>query len=110
MINEEISDLLSSSYVSNPKFKERIGKIKSKNPAVKPGRALKSVAIPKVPQNPKSKRNKEYNKAEKQMKKLEDAFFGRDISKQDEVLNQKIKEKARVDKPDSYQKTNNKNF
>ena len=49
MINEEISDLLSNSYVSNPKFKEKISKIKSKNPTVKPGRALKSVAIPKVP-------------------------------------------------------------
>lgn len=44
------------------------------------------------------------------MKKLEDAFFGRDISKQDEVLNQKLKDKMKTDKPDPYQKTNNKNF
>ena len=93
MINEEISDLLSNSYVSNPKFKEKVNKIKKSNPSTKPGRALKSVNIPKVPQNSKSKRMKELNKAEKQMKKLEDAFFGRKISEQDEVLNQKLKEK-----------------
>lgn len=80
MINEEISDLLSSSYVSNPKFKEKVNKIKKSNPMCsKPGKAVKTVNIPKVPQNPKSKRMKEYNRAEKQMKKLEDAFFGRKI-------------------------------